>query len=84
MSIRSILSILSIFLYGYSTVIGVILGCLYITTDTQNIIYRSKNTTADAVMDAKLLFVDLVKLFYKIYEYLQKKDKDKNKDKKDK
>ena len=78
-----VLSLLSVFLYGYSTVLGVIVGGLYISMDTQNIIYRAKNTTADAVMDAKMLFVDMVKLFYKIYEYLQKKDK-KDKDKKNK
>ena len=79
-----VLSVLSIFFYGYATVFGVIVGGLYISIDTQNIIYRAKSTTPDAVTDAKLLFVDMAKIFYKIYEYLQKKDKDKDKDKKDK
>ena len=45
--------------------------------DLKNIIYRTKSGQQDAVMDAKLLFVDLVKLFYHVYEYLQKKDKEK-------
>ena len=72
-----VLSIFAVFFFGYSAIIGVILGALYIITDTQNIIYRSKSSITDPVMDAKLLFIDLVKIFYKIYEYLQKKDKEK-------
>lgn len=78
-----VLGLFSFFFFGYSAIISVILGALYIILDTQNIIYRSKSSNTDPVMDAKLLFVDLVKIFYKIYEYLQKKDKEK-KNKKEK
>ena len=78
-----IVSIISFFFFGGSAILGVILGMLYIVTDTQNIIYRSKISQNDPVMDAKLLFVDLVKIFYQLYEYMQKKDKEK-KDKKEK
>ena len=78
-----IISIISFFFFGGSAILGVILGMLYVVTDTQNIIYRSKTSQNDAVMDAKLLFIDLVKIFYQLYEYMQKKDKDK-KDKKEK
>lgn len=78
-----IISIISCFFFGGSAILGVILGMLYVVTDTQNIIYRSKGGQQDAVMDAKLLFVDLVKIFYKLYEHMQKKDKEK-KNKKDK
>ena len=61
---------------------GVILGILYAVTDTQSMIFRAKNYgNSDAVTDAKLLFVDLVKIFYKLYEYMQKKDKEKKKKK---
>ena len=76
-----VLSIVSWLFLGPSAIIGVILGILYVITDTQSIIYRSKNYACDAVRDAKLLFVDLVKLFYHVYEYLQKKDKEKKKKK---
>lgn len=78
-----VLSLVSWIFLGPSAILGVILGVLYVIIDTQNIIFRSKNAECDAVRDAKLLFVDLVKIFYHIYEYLQKKDKDKKK-KKDK
>ena len=74
-----VLSIFSIFFFGGSAIVGVILGLLYVVTDTQSIIYRSKNYESDAVTDAKFLFVDLVKIFYKLYEYMQKKDKEKKK-----
>ena len=76
-----VISIISCFFFGGSAILGVILGILYVITDTQNIIYRSKNGQCDAVIDAKFLFVDLVKIFYKIYEHLQKKDKEKKKKK---
>ena len=79
-----VLSLFSWFFLGPSAILGVILGILYVITDTQNIIYRTKSSACDAVRDAKLLFVDLVKIFYHIYEYLQKKDKDKKKKNKDK
>ena len=78
-----VLSIFSLFFFGPSAMLGVILGILYVISDTQNIIYRSKIAACDAVRDAKMLFVDLVKIFYHIYEYLQKKEEEKKK-KKDK
>ena len=76
-----ILSLISLFFFGGSAILGVIWGLLYVVTDTQSMIYRSKNYSSDAVTDAKLLFVDLVKIFYKLYEYMQKKDKEKKKKK---
>ncbi len=76
-----ILALISLFFFGGSAILGVILGLLYVVTDTQSMIYRSKNYSSDAVTDAKLLFVDLVKIFYKLYEYMQKKDKEKKKKK---
>ena len=44
-----------------------IIGSLYIVSYSQNIIYRQKTRGNDAVYDAKMLFVDMVKLFYKIF-----------------
>ena len=77
-----VLSLISFFFFGGSAILGVIIGILYVITDTQSIIYRSKNyLNTNAVTDAKLLFVDLVKIFYKLYEYMQKKDKEKKKKK---
>lgn len=74
-----VLGIFSWFFLGGSAIISVILGMLYVIIDTQSIIYRAKNGTTDAIKDAKFLFVDLVKIFYKLYEYFQKKDKEKKK-----
>ena len=39
---------------------------LLIVTDTQSIIYRQKTTGSDAIYDAKMLFIDMVKLFSKL------------------
>ena len=62
-----ILSLFSMFFWGYSAIINAIIGSVYIVRDTQNIIYRQKTRGYDAVYDdAKMLFVDMVKLFYKI------------------
>ena len=72
-----ILSLITFFFFGGSAILGVILGMLYVVTDTQSMIYRAKNNRSDAITDAKFLFVDLVKIFYKLYEYMQKKDKEK-------
>ena len=78
-----ILAILGIFFWGYSYLISAIIGSLFIVTDTQNIIYRQKRGQGDPIYDAKMLFVDLVRLFYRILEYFQKKDKDDKKKKDD-
>jgi FtsH-binding integral membrane protein len=78
-----ILSILGIFMWGYSSIISAIVSSLYIVTDTQQIIRRQKMGGSDAVYDAKMLFVDLVQLFYKILQHLQKKDKEEKKKKDD-
>jgi len=74
-----ILSILSCFMWGYASLFSAIVSSLYIVTDTQNIIYRQKTTGSDAIYDAKMLFVDMVKLFLKLLEYFKKKDEDKKK-----
>lgn len=76
-----ILSIISIFIFNFTRyiIIGTILASLYVIMDTQNIIHRNKISETDPIYDAKLLFVDLVKLFYKIYQYLQKSKEEKNK-----
>ena len=78
-----ILSLFSMFFWGYSSLISAIIGSLYIVSDTQNIIYRQKTRGSDAVYDAKMLFVDMVKLFYKILQYLQKKDEKEKKKKRE-
>ena len=58
------------FFWGYSTIISAIIGSLYIVSDKQNIIYKQKTRGNDVVYDdAKILFVDMVKLFYKIIKF---------------
>lgn len=78
-----ILSIFGIFFWGYSSVISALVGSLYIVSDTQHIIFRQKRGGGDAIYDAKMLFVDLVQLFYKLLQYFQKKDEEDKKKKKD-
>ena len=56
-----ILSLFSMFFWGYSAIINAIIGSVYIVRDTQNIIYRQKTRGYDPVYDAKMLFVDMVK-----------------------
>ena len=77
-----ILSILSAFFWGYSSILSAIVSSLYIVGDTQNIIHRQKTRGSDAIYDAKMLFIDMVQLFYKLLQYFQKKD-EKKKEKKD-
>ena len=74
-----ILSILSCFMWGSASILSAIVCSLYIVTDTQNIIYRQKTTGSDAIYDAKMLFIDMVKLFSKLLEYFKKKDEEKKK-----
>ena len=78
-----VLAIFGIFFWGYSYVISALISSLYIVSDTQNIIYRQKRGQGDPIYDAKMLFVDLVRLFYRILEYFQKKDKEDKKKKDD-
>ena len=78
-----ILSIIGIFFWGYSSIISALVSSLYIVSDTQQIIYRQKRGGGDAVYDAKMLFVDLVQLFYKLLQHFQKKDKEEKKKKQD-
>ena len=72
-------SLFSMCFWGYSVIISAIICSWYIVSDTQNIIYRQKPRGSDEVYDAKMLFIDMVKLFSKLYEYFKKKDEDKKK-----
>ena len=74
-----VLGLFSWLFLGGSVIVSVILGMLYVIIDTQSIIFRAKSGDDDIIRHAKYLFVDLVKIFYKLYEYLQKKDKEKKK-----
>ena len=74
-----ILGIISIFIFGgmAQIIVGVILSLLYIICDTQSIIYRNKNgSNSEPITDAKVLFVDMAKLFFKLLEYFNKKEKE--------
>jgi len=73
-----ILGLGSMFFFGYSVIISIILGVFYVISDTQYIIYRAKSSQTDAVTDAKMLFIDLFEIFCHIYENLQNKDEDKD------
>lgn len=56
-------------------VTGIILSCLYIIIDTQNIIYRCEIYDYYVFRDAKLLFIDFAEILVKIYFILRRKDK---------
>ena len=73
-----ILGLGSMFFFGYSVIISIILGVFYVIFDTQYIIYRAKSSQTDVVTDAKMLFIDLFEIFCQIYENLQNKDEDKD------
>ena len=73
-----ILGLGSMLFFGYSVIISIILGVFYVISDTQYIIYRAKSSQTDAITDAKMLFIDLLEIFYHIYENLQNKDEDKD------
>ena len=73
-----ILGLCSMLFFGYSVIISIILGVFYVISDTQYIIYRAKSSQTDAITDAKMLFIDLLEIFYHIYENLQNKDEDKD------
>lgn len=81
-----VLSIISIFVFNTQTnlILGFSSAILYVIIDTQHIIHRYKFEKGSAVHDAKLLFIDLVKIFFKLYEYFMTKEKDKEKEKKKK
>ena len=65
-----ILLLFSMFFWAYYAIISAIIGSLYIVSDKQNIIYKQKTRGNDVVYDdAKILFVDMVKLFYKIIKF---------------
>ena len=82
-----VLGIISIFVFNVmmEAVLGLIIGCLYVIVDTQTIIRRTEEGQFDVVRDAKMLFVDFVKIFIEILKILQEnKKKDEEKDKKKK
>lgn len=81
-----VLGIISIFVFNVmmEAVLGLIIGCLYVIVDTQTIIKRTEQGQFEVVRDAKMLFVDFVKIFIEILKILQenKKKEEKEKEKK--
>ena len=57
--------------------IGVVIGCLYVIIDTQTIIHKTENGIFDVYRDAKMLFVDFVKIFIHILKILSENKKEK-------
>lgn len=86
LALITIISIARIFIWNKARYImlGVVVECLYFIVDTQNILKNSQSSEPDPVMDAKVLLIDCVKIFYKILAYLEKYKKEDEKKKKDK
>ena len=75
-----VLGLVSLFLFRGSFVeafVGLVLGILYVVIDTQIMIARSL-VRKDVFTDAKILFVDFVKIFIEILKLLNKEEKKKN------
>jgi len=77
-----VLSVISIFMYNSPTkiILGLIIGCLYVVTDTQLMIQKAENGVFEPYTDARQLFYDLVKIFVEIMKLLNENNKKKKKD----
>lgn len=77
-----VLSIVSIFLFRSSalySIIGVVVGSLYIVVDTQMMIHKFESGIEEPYQDARQLFYDLVKIMIEIMKYLGKDKENKKK-----
>ena len=81
-----VLSIISIFIWNltFLFVIEIIVVCCYVISDTQLMIKRALTEDREPIDDAYMLFIDVVKIFMKIYNYLKKKAKEEDEEKKKK
>lgn len=72
-----VLAVINIFVFSVfvEAVIGLFIGVLYVIVDTQMIIHRTESGIYDVFSDAKLLFLDLVKIFIEILKILSSKKK---------
>lgn len=79
-----VIIIISIFIWNVmlEAMIGVVLGCLYVIIDTQTIIHKTENGIFDVYRDAKMLFIDFVKIFIHILKILSENKKEKKEKKK--
>jgi FtsH-binding integral membrane protein len=72
-----VLGVFSLFLWSGTFIeafVGLVLGILYVIIDTQIMIKRSE-VRKDVFSDAKILFVDFVKIFFEIIKLLDKGEK---------
>ena len=74
-----VIGIINIFIWNVmlEAMIGVVIGCLYVIIDTQTIIHKTENGIFDVYRDAKMLFVDFVKIFIHILKILSENKKEK-------
>lgn len=79
-----VIGIINIFIWNVmlEAMIGVVIGCLYVIIDTQTIIHKTENGIFDVYRDAKMLFVDFVKIFIHILKILSENKKEKKEKKK--
>lgn len=74
-SLIVIINLIAFEILVFELIIGIVLGCLYIIIDTQNIIYRCEIYDYYVFRDAKLLFIDFAEILVKLYFTLRGKDK---------
>lgn len=76
-----ILSIIGIFVTNavFSSLLGLILGVIYVIIDTQIMIFKAENGIYDAYEDARQIFVDLARIAIHIMVLLSKDSENKKK-----
>jgi FtsH-binding integral membrane protein len=76
------LSLINIFVWNLavSSIIGLVIGILYVILDTQIIVQKTELGVYDTFTDAKQLLIDLFKIFIEIFKLLASEKKKKNKD----
>ena len=81
-----VLSIISIFIWNitYLFVMEIIIVCCYVISDTQLMIKRALIEDREPIDDAYMLFVDIIRIFNKLYNYLKEKAKEEDEKKKKK
>lgn len=78
-----VLSIINIFVFNVmlELVLGIVIACLYVIVDTQNIILKCAANSFNVFGDAKNLFVDFVKIMIDIFRLLNKIEEEREKKK---
>lgn len=81
----SLLSLVSSFfggLFNFNLFLGLFIFCFYIIYDTQLLVERAENGDRDDIQGAATLFTDIFAAFVRLLLILQRRDKEKKKERK--